>query len=384
MTLADPAAWSRRSFLIALPAGCLAQNAKPRIFPSTLTRYLDPLTEFPVLRLTNPSYASRLPGHYARAVSRRSTFLLYASDLTGRWEAFQMDLRSGQSRQLTEAENLEPASLTLLANDRGFCYFDGKKLLTVTLANMRIREVYRVPEGFEPGRGLSVTEDGQYAALVENTAGENGSSRLRLVRMANGSARDLAVCSAEHGEELRDPIPRPHGTSVLYRCGSAIWMVDYDGQHQRQLPLAEGETGPAMWSPDGRTVLYLNYPADPQKLHNLREFSPDSDTDRMIANTTQFVEFASNADASVFVGASGGKASPQVLLLVRAVRRELTLAEHRASNPGMVSPIFTPNSQRIFFMSDRDGKPAIYTMSVTRLVEKTEDEGETGAGAPNR
>jgi len=381
MRLAGPAAWSRRWFLFAFPAGCLAQVPKNRIFPSAVKRYLDPLTEFPVQRLTDPSYASRLPAHYARAVSRRSTFLLYASDLTGRWEAFQMDLRSGQSRQLTEAENLEPASLTLLPDDRGFCYFDGRRLLNVTLANMRIREVYRVPEGFEPGPGLTVTEDGQYAAVVEKTADrgveENGSSRLRLVRMTNGSARDLATCSTDQGDELRDPIPRPHGASVLYRCGGAVWMVDDDGQHPRQLLLAEGETGPAMWSPDGRSVLYLNYPADPQKLHNLREFSPDSNTERMIANTTQFVEFGCNADASVFVGASGGKASPQVLLLVRTVRRELTLAEHRASDPAMVAPIFTPNSQRIFFMSDRDGKPAIYTMSVARLVEETNDAGET-------
>jgi oligogalacturonide lyase len=38
----------------------------------------------------------------------------------------------------------------------------------------------------------------------------------------------------------------------------------------------------------------------------------------------------------------------------------------------MVAPIFSPSSQRIFFESDRHGKPAIYTMSVERLVEETE------------
>jgi oligogalacturonide lyase len=61
-----------------------------------------------------------------------------------------------------------------------------------------------------------------------------------------------------------------------------------------------------------------------------------------------------------------------VLLLVRKVRREFTLCEHRASDPRMVQPIFAPSSQRIFFNSDQHGKPAIYTMAVDRLVAETE------------
>jgi oligogalacturonide lyase len=34
--------------------------------------------------------------------------------------------------------------------------------------------------------------------------------------------------------------------------------------------------------------------------------------------------------------------------------------------------LFSPDSQKIHFQSDRDGKPAIYGMGVERLVEKTE------------
>ena len=56
------------------------------------------------------------------------------------------------------------------------------------------------------------------------------------------------------------------------------------------------------------------------------------------------------------------------------MRRELTLCEHRAKDPRTVSPIFSPNSQRVFFQSDRDGKMAIYSMVVDRLVESTETE----------
>ena len=307
-----------------------------------------------------------MPAPYNRAVSKHN-FLIYSSDITGRFEAFRMDLKNGQSRQLTEAENLDPASLTLTPDDRGFCYLDGNRLLEASLSNLRAREVYRLPEEFVSAT-LGIAEDGLYAALSEKSGeAKSPNYRLEIVNVLKGGAVKLA----ESADEIRDPIPRPRRASILYRRAGAVWLENYDAQQDYRLRLAEGETGPARWSPDGRTVLYLNYPADRTRLHNLREFTPDSNEDKMIATTTQFVTFSVNADASVFVGASGSKASPHVLLLVRSVKRELTLAEHRASDPRMVSPVFSPNSQRVFFGSDQHGKPAIYTLAVDKLVEET-------------
>lgn len=368
---------SRRWFLFSTPATAAWVSAtagfaseiggKGRHFPATTFRYADPSTEFPVVRLTDPSYTSILPACYNRPISKHN-FLLYASNITGRFEAFRMDLKNYQSRQLTDAENLDTASLALLADGHGFCYVDGNRVMQSDVSSMREREVYRLAPGFESG-GLSVAEDGMYAAVIEKKPAK---FRLQLINIAKGGAVKLA----ETDDEIRDPIPRPRRASILYRRGTGVtggvWLANYDAAHDYRLRVADGETGPAQWSPDGRTVLYLNYPAEHGKLHNLREFTPDTNEDKMLAPTTQFVAFGCNADATVFVGASGSKASPHVLLLVRAVKRELTLAEHRASDPKMVAPVFSPNSQRVFFGSDQHGKPAIYTMSVERLVEETE------------
>jgi len=211
---------------------------------------------------------------------------------------------------------------------------------------------------------MSVAEDGLYAALVETGA---GMFRLRLIKMSDGSATTIA----ESPEEIRDPIPRPRRASVLFRRGKGLWLANYDGRQSYGLRLAEGEAASANWSPDGRSIFYLNYPPDPKRLHNIREFTPDTNEDKLVANTTQFAGFERNIDATVFAGASGSKASPHVLLLVRTVKRELTLCEHRASDAVMVSPIFSPDSQRVFFVSDRHGKPAIYSIAVERLVTET-------------
>ena len=116
-------------------------------------------------------------------------------------------------------------------------------------------------------------------------------------------------------------------------------------------------------------MLYLSYPEDKTKLHQLREYTPDTNEDKLIASTSQFVNFTRNADSSVFVGVSASKASPHILLLLRVTRRELTVAEHHAADPSSVVVVFSPNSQRLFYQTDRQCKSAIFMMAVDRFVD---------------
>jgi oligogalacturonide lyase len=351
---------SRRSFLLAAAGARLFAQAR---------RYADPLTEFDVFLLTDPACTSLLPAHYNRSITKNSATLLFASDRGGSMQPWRMELKNAQARQLTEAQDLDPASLTLTPDNRSFCYFAERSLWIANFNNPRPRKLYEVPSGWERCAGMTVGPDGTHATLAEK---KGETSRIRMVTLSQGAARTVV----EAPFVVSDPIPRPMRAQILYRRGGeALWLVNSDGAQNRQLKIAPGAIGPANWARDGRTLLYLNFPEDPKELNTIREHTPDGNTDKLIAKTSQFGHFGFNHDTSVFVGASRNVSSPALLLLLRVTRREFTLCEHKAGSAELVAPRFSPDSQRVYFQTDRHGKPAIYDMHVEKLVEKTDIEG---------
>jgi len=348
--------------------GGLYASGRGEEFQSGVRRFADALTEFPVSRLTDSSQACYLPNPASRFIARKAQFILYASDRTGAMQGFRLDMKSGESREITEGAGMLGDSLNLLPGDREFCHFQGRVLWLASLSNLRSRAVYESPGGARFDPASTVSENGDHAAFVEKN---EAAYRLQLVSLPKGGARTVL----ETRDAISAPAIRPKRQSILYRGpDSSLWTVSFDGGGNAKLKVAEGGIGSAMWSRDGATVLYLNIPSDKRQLHAIREIIPETGEDRLVSKTSQFAAFAQNEDGSVFLGASASKASPAMILLVRDVRRELTICEHRASNPAETRPAFSPNSQSVFFQSDRSGKMAIYGMSVNRLVEETDDD----------
>jgi len=266
---------------------------------------------------------------------------------------------------VTDAEGLDASSLTLTPDNRSFCYIAGRSLYVAAVSTLKERELYSAPEGWDFSGGMSVGPDGTHVTLVER---KGEASRIRMVALVQGGARTVI----ESPFAMSAPVARPMRAQMMYLQGhEALWMVNLDGTQNRKLKLPAGGVGTPNWSGDGKTILYLNFPEDHTQLNNLREFTPDSATDKLIGKTSQFVAFGANRDATVFVGASKN-ASPAVLLFLRAGHSERTMCEHKSSDPEAVAPLFAPDSQRIYFQSDRHGKAAIYSMHVEKLVEKTD------------
>jgi oligogalacturonide lyase len=354
--------FSRRVLLLAGARACFGSDAaKSPTYPSEAKRYNDALTEFPVVRLTSPEYTSRLTGYYNRGIAGKSTLYL-CCDREGRMGIFRADLRTGGMMRVAQGEQILPSSLDLMPGDRALLYADGRSLRLLSTTNLKSRELYAAEGDIV---AASASEDGTHVAAVIADGGRN---HLMLIPIAKGEPREIV----ETDDSLAQPVHRRMRAAILYRRGTdALFLANYDGQQNYRLRVSADSVGTPQWSPDGRSILYLSIPATNERKNEIREFMPDTNEDKAVAPTTRYIEFQANADATVFVGASGSKASPQVLLLLRSVKRELTICEHRASDPRMVSPVFSPNSQRILFVSDQHGKPAVYVMNTERFVDET-------------
>ena len=349
---------TRRAMLIA-SSGLAASTAqkttrKPRApeTPGEFVRFVDPVTEAWVVRLTATSSSSLLPAPQNRFVAAKRRFMVFSSDRTGTMTPFYLDLRSGALRELAPTKRLIPHSLCLDAHDRSVYLIDGGVLKEISLSNHKVRTVAEDVTAF----GLSCS--GTSLALVRG-------GRLFRSGSLQPIAEDVAV----------GPFLRPDGSGCLYGRnvddGCEFWYVSLHID-SRPVRLARGRISCPFWSPDGKSVLFLrDVPAGSAILSEIHAVVPETGQEHRVDPTSQFAAFAPNGNASVFVGASRSKAQPNVILLLRSIARELTLCEHGASNPAAVTPVFSPDSRRIYFQSDREGKWAIYSINVENFVEPT-------------
>jgi oligogalacturonide lyase len=128
--------------------------------------------------------------------------------------------------------------------------------------------------------------------------------------------------------------------------------------------LAKGPISNPFWTADSQAIAYL-------REFEIRQVSVPDGHDELIAKTTMFAAFAPNRDGSVFVGASRSKAQPSVVIMVRSGRSELVLCGHRATDAAAVTPVFSPDSRRVYFQSDWQGNSAIFSVNTETIVEST-------------
>src|SRR5271166_3673471 len=361
---------TRRDLLSALPFSSAAfafQAAKQAQTPGAKGRkklppslgefvaMVDPATENLVIRLTNPTYTSINPPPQNLHVSSKSRFLLYGSDRMGAMSPYHLDLKTASVRQLADAKAFRPDTLAMDLEERTCFYVDGEALQQVNLGNLKARTLADDVSDFHM----------------------NGSGNT-LVVLRRGKLERL---DSDHGTILADNVTsrgivNPAGSNVCFAreegaSGTSLWRVAAEGG--APVLLAKGAVSCPFWNPDSGSLLFLRQmQGDRGMTTQLREVSLDGRDEGTVAQTSQFISFAPNADGSVFIGASRSKAQPHIVLMLRSPRREMTLCEHHSSHPDMVRPVFSPNSRRVYFASDRHGESALYVVNVELLVEPTE------------
>lgn len=355
--------------LAALPVSLAAQvsrsrtKAKPLPTVGEFVRFVDPTTETLVVRLTNLNYSNFLPAACNRFVSLKERYLVFSSDRNGPAAPFQVDLHTGVLRHLTTATNLATDSLCLDPKERWLYFLDGGQLKRVEL----------VKREFKPKTAESVAAEVSAFSIAPN--GELFVvSAGKLQRVEHNNTVTLAAGAS------RICLAQPGSSGCLFgRDVSATEREFWYAKAGTAKPvlLAKGGISDPFWSPDGQKLVFLRDVATPNvTVAEIHEVGLDGMNERCVAPTSQFASFAPNFDGSVFVGASRSKAQPNVVLLLRSAKREMTLCQHRASHPAMVSPAFSPDARRVYFQSDEEGKPAIYSVNIELLVEPPGENSE--------
>jgi len=316
---------------------------------------VDPVTENLVVRLTNPTYTSVNPPSQNHHVSSKSRFVLYGCDRMGTMSPYHLDLKTAAARQLADTRAFHPDTLAMDLEERNGFFVDGETLQQVNLGNLKIHSLAEGVSDFH------MSGNGNILVLLRGG---------KLERLDRGGATVLADNVGTRG------IVSPSGSNVCFAreegaSESSLWRVAVEGTPP--VLLAKGAVSCPFWNPDSESLLFLRQTQGDRGMTTLlREISLDGRDEGTVAQTSQFISFAPNADGTVFIGASRSKAQPHVVLMLRRARREMTLCEHHASHPDLVRPVFSPNSRRVYFASDRHGKPALYVVNVELLVEPTE------------
>ena len=407
---------TRRAFLAAsAPLWAKdARSAKGARFQSEIVKFSDPLTERQVWRLTDPAVLHHLPHYHNRSIARNNGFVLVASEISGERQIFELRIEdSGRGSapssparmtQLTEGPGVHAYSATLGPRDRWFYLLQGDTLKQIEIRNRKERRIHTAPAGWRLTGHLSAGDEGRYVALVEMRAADWVSGfeqqyekrprcRLRVVESRTGK-NWLAM---ETDNWLAHPQFHPRGSTILYshegpwhKVDGRLRAVGSHGENPRSLrPREAGEgLGHEFWGVDDDQayhVYYVFYPDETGRGATVRRLVEASGKEEVISRCTSFGWLQGNDDSSVIVGASRSLAGPNIYLLFTHLKRELTVCEHASSSkPYPVAgtdvqdrtgawpePVFSHDSQWIYFTSDKEGKPAIYRMNVADLVEQT-------------
>jgi len=349
--------------LATLPVCLAAQTSRsrPKVKPlpsvGEFVRFTDPTTETFVVRLTSLKSSSYLPAPTNRFVSVKDRSLIFSSDRNGALSPFQVDLRSGVVRQLAIGAQLLAESLCLDPKERWLYFLDGTRLLRTEITKKEARHQAAETLASEV-TSFSVSQSG-LVFLIRGGVLQHLDANGTAAALASGAGNCLAQPGSGKGCMFTREISATEREFWYAAAGTT-----------KPVLLAKGNISDPFWSPDGQSLTFLRDVTKSEiTLAEIHEVGLDGTGERCVSPTSQFASFSPNFDGSVFVGASRSKAQPNVVLLLRTAKREMTLCQHHASKATAVTPVFSPDARRVYFQSDEEGKPAIYSVNVELLIE---------------
>ncbi len=398
---------SRRRFLAAAAsAGPVAAAGRGTRLSAPRHEFRDGLTEREIYRLTDLSVLHHLPGHHHRFIAHNNSFLVLAAEHGGSRQFHRLDLRRNRMTQVTEGDGVHPYAAHLRGNDRGFYFLQGQTLVQADLGGANRRTLYECPSGWMLTGDMDISRGERYAAVVEMRAADWRSDtgrqfdseplcRVQVVEIHTRPARQgRARVAVEERRWLSSPRFRPWHAQILYaregpwqQVRHRLQIVGLDGSGKRSVRPTRGKerVDRAYWVADGSRLRFVHFPDGDAWKASVRTVVPETRDEVTETPCSAFGWLEENADGSAIVGGSRRPSGPNMYVLFPKLRREITLCEHASSlrpypvagtdrmdpNASFPDPALSEDSSWLYFVTDREGMPALYAMPVGDLVAPT-------------
>ncbi len=396
---------SRRTILTGFPALTLRAAGRGTRLDAPRVEFSDALTGREMFRLTDPRVLHHLPAYWHRRLAQDNSFLLLAAERSVERQIYRLDLKRHRLTQLTDGPGIHPYSPHLSRRDRSFFYLQGNELYEASIRGGGRKTHFKCPDGWILTGDLGISADDSHAAVVEmreahwqptpeRQFARKPQCRIRVVPLAQRAAAGAARIVAEERRWLSTPQFRPGRSQLLYaregppeKIANRLCLTGLDGKGKKNLrPTTEDERlSRECWSRGGSRIRYVHYPDAADRRATIRSLDPDTLEETVDSPCSAFGWFAENADGSAIVGASRRPSGPNLYVLFPRLQREITLCEHLSSrkpypiagtermdhNAALPDPVVSANSEWVYFVTDREGKPALYATQLGDLVEPT-------------
>lgn len=376
------------------------------------TTRTDPYTGRAVTRLTVPEHTSHHMYFYNRMMTADGSRLLYCAERNGERQLYLMDLASGDAVQLTEGGCLDDYGGMIGADDATVYYQQDATVWRLDLASMQRTALYAAPAGWDCGN-WGMSEDNRYLVMTEtrtdtrpDLTGKKGWEFFPLTCAAKPLCRivytDIAAgrthtvvqdrCWFGHAQL------RPHDPKTILFChegpydmiDARLWLVQSDGSRYRCARRQPDDViiTHEFWQPDGRHFAYVYRKADDGSTESIRRMDPETLTEEAVMPCLPYAHFICDAQQRYMVGDCQGEQTPIhlqtgaektdevkndfIYLVDPAAKTETRLCYHGTSwTPDHGSPqdahphpCFAPDGKSVIFVSDREGKPCIYRVTL--------------------
>ena len=340
------------------------------------------------------------------SASSASSLIAYSSSASGNLDIYVMPVGGGKPLQLTthlgddDHPRLSPdGELVVYNSDRG-----GGTLYTVPVTGGASHALART--GLTDGAGVLGRIPWRVkAGLTDVLFSRREGDRMAIWRIAPASLEEIQISQPREGEEHRFASYSPDGDQiafVLSRSGfpNEIWTLPAEGGEPRPILRDEFNIGGPAWTPDGTRLVFGSYRSGAQNVWELtlasggmRQITVGPGRERaafVVPGKGLFYMHFSHTLDLMKVDLGGGshealtavsdvaqmypRFSPDGRFLVydsnrggdyEIVRLDLTTGETTPLTDNATSdrnPDWSPVSDELVFVSNQDGKPALWLM----------------------